>query len=108
MADAYTTLRANIRAGNLGPQDSKRRRQADSEPVVFRPHAAHSYDDRSLSWNYDQRTVSIWMLDGRVESASPVLPARWGQHRQARGHGVGIRQHARPGPRLSAAGRCDP
>jgi putative transposase len=30
VADAYTTLRANIRAGNLGPETSKRRRKAES------------------------------------------------------------------------------
>lgn len=67
VADAYTTLRANIRAGNLGPEGSKRRRKAESKPIVFRPHAAHPYDDRCLSWNYDTQTVSIWTLDGRVK-----------------------------------------
>jgi putative transposase len=68
VADSYTTLRANIRAGNLGPETSHRRRKAESKPIIFRPHAAHTYDDRCLSWNYDQQTVSIWTLDGRVKN----------------------------------------
>jgi hypothetical protein len=68
VADSYTALRASIRAGNLGPEGSRRRRRAESKPVVFRPDAAHTYDDRCLSWNYDARAVSIWTLDGRLKS----------------------------------------
>ncbi|MEV6947648.1 transposase [Streptomyces sp. NPDC051172] len=68
VADAYTALRAGIRAGNLGREGSTRRRKAESKPVVFRPHAAHTYDDRCLSWNYDAQTVSIWTLDGRIKN----------------------------------------
>ncbi|OEU91362.1 transposase [Streptomyces oceani] len=68
VADAYTTLRANIKAGNLGPEQSKRRRKAESKPIAFRPDAAHTYDDRCLSWNYDAQTVSIWTLDGRIKN----------------------------------------
>lgn len=67
VADAYTTLRTASGAGNLGPEGSKRRRKAESKPIVFRPHAAHTYDDRCLSWIYDAQTVSIWTLDGRVK-----------------------------------------
>ncbi|NKE58035.1 IS200/IS605 family element transposase accessory protein TnpB [Lentzea sp. PSKA42] len=67
VADACTALRANIRAGNLGGTASKRRRKAESKPVTFRAEAAHTYDDRCLSWNHDQRTVSIWTLMGRVK-----------------------------------------
>lgn len=66
VADAYTALRAGIKAGNLGPEGSKRRRKAESKPVTFRSDAAHTYDDRCLSWNYDARTVSVWTLSGRV------------------------------------------
>lgn len=66
--DAYTTLKANIRAGNLGKEGSKRRRRAESRPIAFRPEAAQPYDDRCLSWQYDQRTVSIWTVDGRVRN----------------------------------------
>lgn len=66
--DAYTTLRANIRNGRLGGEGSPRRRKATSEPVRFRRYAAHTYDDRCLSWNYDAQTVSIWTLDGRMKN----------------------------------------
>ncbi|WP_341351842.1 hypothetical protein [Streptomonospora litoralis] len=38
--DAYTTLAANIRAGHLGTPGSKRRRNAESAPIAFRPEAA--------------------------------------------------------------------
>ncbi|MDQ0600758.1 putative transposase [Streptomyces canus] len=86
VADAYTTLRANLRAGNFGPEGSKRRGRAESKPVVFRPYAAHTYDDRCLSWNYDAQTVSIWTLDGRVKNirftCSPEALKALPEHRQ--------------------------
>ncbi|MEU6108097.1 transposase [Streptomyces albidoflavus] len=66
VADAYTTLRANIRAGNLGKPGSKRRARAESKPIAFRPDAAQPYDDRCLSWQVDEQTVSIWTTAGRV------------------------------------------
>ncbi|WP_407706565.1 RNA-guided endonuclease InsQ/TnpB family protein [Streptomyces scopuliridis] len=75
VADAYTTLRAGIKAGNLGGEGSKRRIKAESKPVVFRPDAAHTFDDRCLSWNYDARTVSIWTLDGRIKNVRFVCSA---------------------------------
>ncbi len=68
MRDSYTTLKANIRAGHLGKEGSRRRRKAESKPLTFRPEAAQPYDDRCLSWQYDQRTVSIWTVDGRVKN----------------------------------------
>ncbi len=66
--DAYTTLHANLRAGNLGKPGSKRRRKVESKPIVFRPEAAQPYDDRCLSWQYDQQTVSIWTTAGRIKN----------------------------------------
>ncbi|MQY40997.1 IS200/IS605 family transposase ISSoc1 [Streptomyces sp. RB17] len=75
VADAYTTLRANIKAGNLGPEDSTRRHKAESKPIMFRPDAAHTYDDRCLSWNYDAKTVSIWTLQGRIKNVRFVCSA---------------------------------
>ncbi|MEU2868069.1 transposase [Streptomyces olivoreticuli] len=65
--DAYTTLKANIRVGNLGKPGSKRRFKAESKPITFRPDAAHPYDDRCLSWQYDAQTVSIWTTAGRLK-----------------------------------------
>ncbi len=66
--DAYTTLKANIRAGNLGRPGSRRRIKAESKPVTFRPEVAQPYDDRCLSWQYDQQTVSIWTTAGRLKN----------------------------------------
>jgi putative transposase len=68
VADAYTALRAGIKAGSLGTAHSHRRRKAEAEPIVFRPDAAHTYDDRCLSWNHDAQSVSIWTLYGRLKN----------------------------------------
>ncbi|MFI8185110.1 transposase [Actinacidiphila glaucinigra] len=65
--DAYTTLHANIKAGNLGRSGSKRRTKAESKPVTFRPDAAQPYDDRMLTWQHDAGTVSIWTTAGRLK-----------------------------------------
>ncbi|PZT82708.1 RNA-guided endonuclease InsQ/TnpB family protein [Streptomyces sp. AC1-42W] len=65
--DAYTTLKANIKAGNLGKPGSKRRIKAESKPVTFRPGAAQPYDDRCLSWQHDAATVSVWTVAGRLK-----------------------------------------
>jgi hypothetical protein len=46
VADAYTTLKANLTAGNLGPEGSPRRRRAQSKPITFRAQAAQPFDDR--------------------------------------------------------------
>ncbi|MEC4021138.1 RNA-guided endonuclease InsQ/TnpB family protein [Streptomyces sp. H27-D2] len=73
--DAYTTLKANIRAGNLGKPGSKRRVKAESKPIAFRPDAAQPYDDRCLSWQYDQQTVSIWTTAGRLKNVRFVCSA---------------------------------
>lgn len=70
VAEAYSTLRANIRNGNLGGPNSKRRLKAASKPIEFRPDAAHTFDDWCLSWNYDQRTVSIWTVHGRLKNVA--------------------------------------
>ncbi|MFE4774894.1 RNA-guided endonuclease InsQ/TnpB family protein [Streptomyces sp. NPDC056713] len=73
--DAYTTLHANLRAGNLGKPKSRRRVKAESKPIAFRPEAAQPYDDRCLSWQYDQHTVSIWTMAGRIKNVSFVCSA---------------------------------
>ncbi|MFC3999969.1 RNA-guided endonuclease TnpB family protein, partial [Nocardiopsis sediminis] len=65
--DAYTALKGNITAGNLGRPGSVRRVKAEAKPVNFRPDAAHPYDDRNLSWNLDVQTVSIWTTAGRIK-----------------------------------------
>ncbi|MEV5377360.1 transposase [Streptomyces nondiastaticus] len=68
VCDAYATLKGNLRAGNLGAEGSKRRACAESKPVVFREDAAQPFDDRILTWNLDERTVSIWTVAGRIKS----------------------------------------
>jgi IS605 OrfB family transposase len=67
VVDAYATLKANIRAGNLGRPGSPRRVKAESKPIEFRPEAAQPYDDRMVSWWMGKRTVSIWTTSGRLK-----------------------------------------
>ncbi|WPB88674.1 RNA-guided endonuclease InsQ/TnpB family protein [Streptomyces malaysiensis] len=66
VADAYSTRKANLKAGNYGRKDSKRYQRIADNPVRFRADAAQSYDDRCLSWQYDAGTVSIWTTAGRI------------------------------------------
>ncbi|MFF4733444.1 RNA-guided endonuclease InsQ/TnpB family protein [Streptomyces mirabilis] len=68
--DAYATLKANLRAGNLGRPGSRRYRRAAEKPIVFRPQGAQPYDDRMLSWQIPDRTVSIWTVAGRVKNVA--------------------------------------
>ena len=65
--DAYTTLKANLRAGRYGRPGSKRHTRASGKPVTFRPEASQPYDDRMLSWQHEARTVSIWTAAGRMK-----------------------------------------
>ncbi|MEU0821060.1 RNA-guided endonuclease InsQ/TnpB family protein [Streptomyces mirabilis] len=84
--DAYTTLKANIKAGNLGKPGSKRRVRAGAKPVTFRRGAAQPYDDRCLSWQYDAQTVSVWTTAGRIRhvrfACSPDALKTLREHRQ--------------------------
>jgi IS605 OrfB family transposase len=68
--DAYATLRANLKAGNLGTPGSKRYRRATDEPLTFRPEGAQPYDDRMLSWRTGERRVSIWTVAGRIKDVA--------------------------------------
>jgi putative transposase len=71
VADAYTTLRANIDAGNYGPPGSPKRKKATATPSRFRVDAAQPFDARCLSWQIPETvgareaTVSIWTTQGR-------------------------------------------
>ncbi|WP_406195261.1 transposase [Streptomyces europaeiscabiei] len=84
--DAYRTLAANLKAGNLGRPWSKRYRRATRKPITFRPEGAQPYDDRMLSWQTTGRTVSLWTLSGRVKAvaftASPEQLARLALYRK--------------------------
>jgi putative transposase len=70
--DAYTTLRANLTAGNYGPPGADRRRKIQATPIVFRPQAAQPFDARCLSWQLGdsgrEGAVSIWTTAGRLRN----------------------------------------
>ena len=72
VADAYTTLRANIAAGNYGPPDSPCRARVQQTPIGFRTDGAQPFDARCLSWQIPDTvgardaTVSIWTVHGRL------------------------------------------
>ncbi|MEO3793220.1 transposase [Nonomuraea sp. B10E15] len=66
VCDAYRTLHATLAAGHLGKPGTARRIKAESKPISFRPRAAQPYDDRCLSWQHHDRTVSIWTIAGRL------------------------------------------
>nr|WP_328756397.1 transposase [Streptomyces sp. NBC_00271] len=68
--DAYATLKANLKAGNLGRPGSRRYRKASEKPIAFHPRGAQPYDDRMLSWQVPGRTVSIWTTSGRVKNVA--------------------------------------
>ncbi|WP_205302088.1 hypothetical protein [Nonomuraea montanisoli] len=76
VCDAYRTLHANLAAGNLGKPGSARRVKAESKPISFRPGAAQPYDDRCLSWQHTDRTVSIWTTAGRLRGVAFTGSAR--------------------------------
>ncbi|GAA3953790.1 hypothetical protein GCM10022384_04100 [Streptomyces marokkonensis] len=86
VCDAYVTLKANLKAGNLGRPGSKRYRGVVEKPVAFRPAGAQPYDDRMLSWQIDQRGVSVWTTAGRVKdvafTASPEQMATLALYRR--------------------------
>ncbi|WP_066993736.1 RNA-guided endonuclease InsQ/TnpB family protein [Streptomyces cellostaticus] len=70
VCDAYATLKANLKAGNLGKPGSKRYRRAMEKPIAFRAQGAQPYDDRMLSWQIAERRVSIWTTGGRVKDVA--------------------------------------
>jgi IS605 OrfB family transposase len=70
VADAYATLKANLKAGNYGKPGTKRRQLVETNPVEFRWDAAQPYDARMLSWQADARTVSVWTTAGRLKAVA--------------------------------------
>jgi putative transposase len=82
VADAYTTLRANIDAGNYGPPGAEKRKTAQQTPVGFRIDAAQPFDARCLSWQIPdtaggrEATVSIWTTRGRFKGVRVLAAAR--------------------------------
>src|SRR5271166_4785 len=82
VADAYTTLRANIAAGNYGPPGSRQRERLRATPVIFRTDAAQPFDARCLSWRIPniiggrEATVSIWTVHGRLRRVRVMAAPR--------------------------------
>ncbi|WP_308315367.1 transposase [Streptomyces sp. ISL-100] len=64
--DAYTNLKTN----NRGRSGSRRYRRATEKPITFRPRGAQPYDDRMLSWQIPDHTVSIWTTSGRIKNVA--------------------------------------
>jgi putative transposase len=56
---AQVTIRALAKVGDAYKLDNKTKR-------TFRPLASIASDDRILSWNLHEPSVSIWTLDGRL------------------------------------------
>ena len=82
VAEAYTSLRANVWAGNCGPPGSRRRASVLATPIRFRCDAAQPFDARCLSWwipdTVDAReaTVSIRTMHGRLRHVRTLAAQR--------------------------------
>ncbi|MEV8058840.1 hypothetical protein AB0P37_20630 [Streptomyces antimycoticus] len=69
VVDAYATLRANLRAGNLGPPTSKRYRKAVGHRL---PPGGGPAVRRSLSVLAVRRTYGVDLDGGRADARHPV------------------------------------
>ncbi|MDX3244771.1 transposase [Streptomyces sp. ME18-1-4] len=67
VAGAYASLKANKRTGRHGRSGFERRARMETKPIMFRPSSAQPYDDRCLSWQMEDCTVSIWTIRGRLQ-----------------------------------------
>lgn len=65
VAEAYASQNGLIAKGIL---KGKRKRKALSKPIQFRPKAGQSFDRNNLSYNFKQKTVSIWSVVGRLKA----------------------------------------
>jgi IS605 OrfB family transposase len=105
VAGSYTALKANVRAGNLGKPDSRRRVSAEAKPVVFRPDAAQPFDDRCLSWQVPARTVSVWTVRGRLAGIPFTCSA--GQYARLAAHRHGETDLVHRGGKWYLYATCD-
>jgi putative transposase len=82
VAAAYTTLNANIDAGNYGPPGSETRKTVAATPIRFRADGAQPFDARCLSWQIPEvvggrdAVVSIWTVRGRMRNIGIIAAAR--------------------------------
>jgi IS605 OrfB family transposase len=82
VADAYSSLRASINAGNFGPPGSLRRNSVLDKPISFRADASQPFDVRCLSWQIPdavgarEATVSLWTVCGRRKGVRMLAAPR--------------------------------
>jgi putative transposase len=87
----------------LGPENSKRRKRTEFRPIAIRKDAAQPFDDRSLTWNLDTRTVSVWTVAGRIKGIPLLCPDEATKLLASRKGLSGVQQPM-PGPRLQVGG----
>jgi hypothetical protein len=81
VADAYTSLKANVRVGNYGPPGSASRTKALGAAIRFREVGAQPFDARCLSWQIPEGigregAVSIWTTHGRLKGVRVLAAPR--------------------------------
>ena len=64
VAEAYASQAGLIRNGVL---KGKRKTKALSKPIQFKPRAGQAFDKNNLSYNLEEKTVSIWTIAGRLK-----------------------------------------
>lgn len=74
---AQMVIRCLAKVGDSYKLDRKAQR-------TYRPHGSIAYDDRILSFNLEQQTVSIWTVDGRLKDVPFVCGERQRQLLQTR------------------------
>ncbi|MEV6068206.1 transposase [Nocardia sp. NPDC052001] len=67
VSDAYATRQGKLVGGNYGLPGSNRYRRIAGKAIVFRDDAGQPFDDRCLSWQIEDSTVSIWTTAGRMK-----------------------------------------
>lgn len=70
VSDAYTVLRASLKASSGGKRGSRASCATVHRPIAFRAESAQPYDDRMLSWQAEARTVSVWTVEGRLKGVA--------------------------------------
>ena len=65
VAEAYATQNGSITKGVL---KGKSKEKALSKPIQFKPRAGQAFDKNNLSYNLEEKTVSIWTVVGRLKT----------------------------------------
>ena len=67
VSEAYASQNGLITKGVL---KGKSKQKAISKPIQFRPRAGQAFDKNNLSYNLEQKTVSIWTVAGRLRTVA--------------------------------------